>query len=130
MHRPFSVTLLTAGVLIFMALYWARLVESIRQWDFLITLPLSISPLYLALSGLAAGLAGMPVVAGLWAGKRWGPRATWLYGLGLAGLAWVERLVLRTGGNENGLFALFLTLALIGWMAWALARSRTYFDHP
>ena len=49
--RPFLVTLLAVLVLIISCINLIRLIEAIRMWDFLASLP-GVPPLYIALTGL------------------------------------------------------------------------------
>ena len=49
--RPFLVTLLAVLVLFISCINLIRLIEAIRTWDFLVSLP-GVSPLYIALTGL------------------------------------------------------------------------------
>ena len=61
--RPWSVTLLTLGVLLITALNLTRFALSLREWTFLASQP-GISPLYLAASGLIWAVAGSALVWG------------------------------------------------------------------
>jgi len=70
-QRPFSVTLLAIGVLSLTSLHLARFILAIRQWSFIVASPANISPLYLIVTGLLWGLAGLPLAWGLWRGWEW-----------------------------------------------------------
>ena len=115
LRRPRSVTFLAFGVLTITGFYWTRLVQVVNLWDFLSDLPLSISPQYLAVSGLVFGLAGLPIVWGLWSGKPWAPRATRLFLVSVAAMEWYDRLWLADpiAGRVNLPFALGATFGVL-----------------
>ncbi|HEX7974228.1 MAG TPA: hypothetical protein VF498_07455 [Anaerolineales bacterium] len=120
--RPFRVTLLALGVLSIAALHLLRLGQAVQEWIFLSGL-LPISPLYLALSGLAWGLVGLALASGLWLGKHWAPRLTRLavpaYGL----YYWLDRLLLVNPvvWRTNLPFTAAATLALLVVIFWILS---------
>jgi hypothetical protein len=67
--RPTGITLISILFLLVSLFHLLKLVQTIRQWDMLSNLPLTISPLYLAVDGLIWWIAGMSLAAGLWFGK-------------------------------------------------------------
>jgi hypothetical protein len=68
--RPLSVTLLACAVLIVAAFNLARFFQAVWQWSFLVQV-LPFSPVYLAMSGLVWGIAGVALGFGMWRGCRW-----------------------------------------------------------
>ncbi len=74
--RPFVVTLLILMVLSYTTLSWYGFAEALRSWDFLQSLPLTVPPWYLALRNVFWGLMGVPLIWGLWVGRRWAWLAT------------------------------------------------------
>lgn len=91
MKRPWPVTLLAVAGLTLVAILFTRFAAVLHQWDFLSSLPLSASPAYLAATGFFWGLAGIPVVWGLWKGLRWSPKVTIGFGLLYALYFWLEQ---------------------------------------
>ncbi len=124
--RPFSVTLLAVGVLIFTVLNWLRLIESIRQWDLLVSYPISVSPLYLAVSGACWGLAGLPLVWGLYFGCAWvllpAKIAVPFYGA----YYWIDKLWLAQPAAiaTRWPFMAAVTLAALAFTFWTLTRPK------
>jgi hypothetical protein len=97
-YRPKNVTLLTLGVLLFVSIHLARIVQSVLLWSLLVKI-LPISPLYLVMSGLIWAVSGIIVIWGLWRGLYW---VTWL--IYLASLTysiyyWIDRLWISSDPN-------------------------------
>jgi hypothetical protein len=119
-----SVTLLILGVLMISGINLLRFVQAIRQWEFLREL-LSISPFYLAATGLFWGSLGLVTAWGLWRGQRWAPSITILAALTYTLYSWLDRLLLSGDGpGINWPFASALNAALLFLTAWILTRSR------
>jgi hypothetical protein len=123
--RPLSVTLLALVVLIYAVQNLVRLVETIRQWDFLRTL-LPFSPVYLLVTGFAWAGAGFWIFWGLWRGQS---RARTLT-MGLAPVSilhyWLDRLLFVEPGSgvPNTPFALVLSAIFLAATYWILSRDR------
>ena len=131
--RPFGVTLLAWAVIILAVLNLIRMEQTLVQWQFLAGL-LPVSPVYLALSGLVWGLAGLPLAWGIWRGKSWAPAWTVAGILAYSLYFWLDRLLLEGYPGRN-----------IDWMFWAAAnviffiyslvvlrskRARLFFNKP
>jgi hypothetical protein len=139
-RRPFSVTLLAVGVIIISALSLARFGLALRYWEYLDTLT-TVSPWYLALSGLVWGLAGIPLVWGLLRRKTWAPHLMRAMALTYATYFWLDQVFLQDhpltgaeGGARlllpgNWTFEAGLTVALLAFIVWTLNRraTRLYF---
>ena len=122
--RPLSVTLLILGVLIMSAINLFGFAQAVLNWEFYKEL-LPLSPLYLAMSGLIWGLAGLPLVWGLWFGHAWAPRSTLFFALAYTLYYWLDRLLLSTNaGGSNWPFAVVTNVSLILIIYWILYRPR------
>ena len=130
LSRPIRVTLLALGVLTITGLHLLRLVEAVRQWQFLTGLP-RVSPLYLALTGLIWASAGLPLFWGLWRGHTRAARFAPGYLLVFALYYWLDRIFIanRAVSLANWPVSLALTVFVLAYTFWALrARaSREYF---
>lgn len=93
--RPFSVTILAFGVLSFVLLQLTRIVSSIRQSQFLANLPLSISPVYLVLTGVVWTGIGLVNLIGVWRGQPWAARVMWWSVFGYSIFYWLDELMLK-----------------------------------
>ncbi|GAB4581252.1 MAG: hypothetical protein Fur0022_39990 [Anaerolineales bacterium] len=130
LRRPFSVTLLAIGVLTLAMVGLVRAGQAVHLWDFLNAL--EVSPGYLAVSGLFAGLAGLPAVWGLWHGLRWSSRYTLIYISAVLVFFWVDRLLMTQAQSVlvNTPFALGITFLIAFFTAWVLSRkpARAFFQ--
>jgi hypothetical protein len=113
--------LLIAWLSFFSLLGWLRLYGAISQWQWLQTLNLSVSPLYLAAGGAAWGLAGLLAGLGVWLRRRWAPIAVRLASAFFAATYWLDRLVIGSDDSlqTNWPFALIMTLMGLAF-AWGL----------
>ena len=137
-RRPLCVTLLALGVIIIGGLNLARFGLAIRYWDYLHRLT-TVSPWYLALSGLVWGLAGLPLAWGLLRRKVWAPGLMRAMTLSYATYYWLDQVFLQDhpltgaeGGARlllpgNWTFQAGLTVVLIAFIVWTLNRRTTKF---
>ena len=139
-HRPFSVNLLVLGIIILCVMNLVRFGLALRYWNYLDTLT-SVSPWYLALSGLVWGLAGLPLAWGLLRGKAWSPRLMRAMALTYTTYYWLDQIFLQdhplTGAEGsarlllpgNWTFMAGLTVLLLAFTVWSLKRRsvRDYF---
>jgi hypothetical protein len=126
--RPFSVTLLFIGVLSIAGLHLLRLLQAVRQWAYLESLP-GVSPAYLAATGLVWGGFGIVLAAALWFGWAWAPRGTLAAALSYALYTWLDRLFIAnvSTGVYDGFawpFRLAATAVLLGLVFWIFSRPR------
>ncbi len=130
-NRPWLVTFLALGVLMVAGIYLARLVRAIRLWEFNSQLPLSVSPLYLVVSGLVFSVAALLVFWGLWRGIAWAHRGTALFVLVVGLLYWIERGLLSraAAARVNDMFVLGATILLIAlaFLILSLPATSTFF---
>jgi hypothetical protein len=128
--RPIRVTLLAVGVLTIASLYLLRLVEAVRQWQFLTDLG-GVSPLYQALTGFIWASAGLPLFWGLWRGHAGADRFASGYLLVFALYYWLDRIWVANHAISlvNWPVTAGLTIIGLAYTFWALrARaSRDYF---
>ncbi len=129
--RPISVTLLAAGVLIITVINLIRFGLSIRYWSFLSSRS-GISPLYLALTGLIWGAAGLALLWGLWKAKKWAPTLMQAVGLTYALYYWLDHIFLMdhpvngTTGILHAVlpFSVGVTVTCLVFMVWTLGRTK------
>jgi hypothetical protein len=127
--RPLSVTFLALGVLTIAGLNLIRFYQSIQLWGFLSEFP-TVSPLYIAASGLVWGVAGLALAWGLWRGYAPARRLTLIFVAAYTLYYWIDRLwVGKPGLSANLAFSAGLNLVLILLTVWILTRprARTFF---
>jgi hypothetical protein len=106
-----------------------RFVESLARWDFLQALPLTVSPLYLALTGLCWGLVGLFLTWGLWRGKPVAAASLrWVAPVFVA-YDWLDRVALVGGAvaRVNWPFRAAFTLTGLAVLYWVLSRPGVRF---
>lgn len=123
--RPFSVTLLTVLVLIIACIYLIRFAETLYLWNFILSLQ-TISPLYLAFTGLIWTVIGFPLSWGLWRGHPRAPKVTHLLALAYPLYYWLDRLLVASAAevDSNWPFASAVTILLIILIFWVFSRSK------
>jgi hypothetical protein len=129
--RPNSVTWLTVGVLIFVTINITRLTTAVQQGAFLSDLPLSVSPFYLAFTGLIWAITGLPILWGSWIGKGWTPRVIKVYVVLYAIYYWLERWLAKTNSimNTGWTGAAVITTLILILVLWITSRpaARKFF---
>ena len=130
--RPFGVTILVLGVLTVAAFFWTRFTLAVRDAEIIASLSSSVSPAYLALTGLVFGLVGIPVALGLWFGKAWAPGSARRRGVALAVYYWLDfqLFVVSVAARGSWPFAAAMTALGLGWVFLVLSRpgAKTFFD--
>jgi len=120
MRRPRAVTLLALLVLCTTAWNFIRFGSALAEWEVLASYTKSAGPVYIALSGLFWGLAGLPVYPGLVLGLPWARKTTGA-AVGLYLLYyWVDRLLLSAAPRAGAPFALAASLLAAGLTLFAL----------
>ncbi len=125
--RPRGVTFLAVGVLMIAALFISRLVQAILYWDELNGLVLRVHPLYLIVTGLVFGAAGLPMIWGLWLGRAWVVRRFQIFLGALVFYYWLDRIFLTASkaAQGNWPFAAAITVAMTAWVIWLFSRPGT-----
>jgi hypothetical protein len=109
--RPFFVTLLVVEVLILSALNGFRSLEAFRYWQFLSSLSMSISPAYLAISGLLWVLIGIALSWILWRGQPGAPHVLRVFAVVYVLYYWIDRWLLTVSIlSARWPFALLMTI--------------------
>jgi hypothetical protein len=130
-RRPLSVTFLALGVLSFAIIHLGRFALALAEWSFLASLPLTVSPIYLAATGLIWGIAGLVLYPGLWFGKRWAKKSVFFAVLVYGLYYWLEQLVIMDSPlrKVNWPFQITATVLILTYTNLVMRRpaARTYF---
>ena len=122
-QRPFSVTLLLWMVLSLSAWGAIRFFAALRWWDVLYEFSASLSPLYLLVTGIFWGIAGVVLLWSLWNGKTWSRVAMIAAVLLWLTEYWIERLFFQLP-RENLPFAVVLSVLLLA-VTFAITSNRS-----
>lgn len=123
--RPKSVTLLIVLVLIMGVINIVRFIQTIKLWEFLLEI-LSISPVYLALTGFLWGFMGLILALGLFRGKKWAAKLMLFVPVFYFVYVWIDRLLIRVPAskNSNNPFVAGLSVLLLLLVYWTLSRKK------
>lgn len=129
--RPWPVSVLIVGVGLITLLRGLRAGLALTRWDFLTTLPITVSPLYLFLEGLLWSGVGLLLLVGLWRGLPWGRWATQAAALLYSAWTWIVLLWIKAPEMRRTRWAFTLMVTLLGLGLVALTlntkASRAYF---
>jgi len=130
--RPRVITFLSILILLVSIFHLVKFSQAIIQWGVLATLPLTVSPLYLAGTGLIWGISGGFLSWSLWSGKPWTRRLGILISLAYTSIFWVDRIFLAEPGALQTRWPINLALTLAGLPAFYLIlsfkKSQVYFN--
>lgn len=113
-HRPWSITVLSLGIAAASLSGWLRFIQALLQWQVLQSLDLSVSALYLALTGALWGLLGLVSAVGLWQGWPRARTGTLVLTLLFMLWYWVDFLWLKAPEISRRGWPFSLTLSLLG----------------
>jgi len=128
-RRPWWLKLLAFAMLVLSLSGWLRLQQSLARWDDLSQAGLQPGPLYLAITGALAGLAGLVVCIALWRRSRWAPGLTIVVLVSCIIWLWVDRLWIARSpaALTNWPFLLGASAVILTGTIYALHRGRNHF---
>lgn len=113
--RPFLAWFLMLESLLFSIIGWLRFQQALVYWDWFQPPFLSVSPLYLVISGVLWGVVGLTAVLMLW--FRWHPAQLFAHlAVGFYVLwYWTDRMLLTASSDAqaNLVFSIMVTLCLL-----------------
>ncbi|NQS90804.1 MAG: hypothetical protein HQ574_00205 [Chloroflexi bacterium] len=90
--RPLGITLLSILYLIISFFHLFKFLMVVLQYSSLSVIPITVSPIYLAASGLIWGLSGIFLFWSLWKGKPWASPAAIALSLIFCLVFWMDRI--------------------------------------
>lgn len=130
--RPWLVVALCVAILFTSLIHILKMSQALAHWDVLKSLPLSVSPLYLALHGFLWGAVGLAAVYVLWQGYPWARIITLILAFLYSLWFWIDLLWVKAPEifHTRWPFNLILTLLGLGFVAVTLCvpASRTHFE--
>jgi hypothetical protein len=109
--RPFGVTLFLWMVLCLSVWGLLRLLATLRWWSVLDRFDSRLSPVYLAVTGAGWMVAGVVLLWGIWAGKRWVYLAVPISIFVWLAEYWLERIFFQDP-RANLTFMIAITIAV------------------
>ena len=91
-RRPTGITILSVLYFLIGFFYLIKVIQSACQWPILQNLPISVSPIYLAVDGIIWCLAGLVLGVGLRKGKSWSRPAALVISTLYSLVFWADRL--------------------------------------
>ncbi|MGB2962718.1 MAG: hypothetical protein WBB69_01895 [Anaerolineales bacterium] len=130
--RPWTITGLCVLVILISLYHFFGFIQVLLNQQILETLPLNVSPLYLAGNGLVWGVVGLILVWGLWKGYYWAWKAGLVLPLCFAVLFWIDLIWLAEPDRLQSRWLINLELTILGlssvFISLALPSSRIFFS--
>ena len=129
--RPRIITLLSILIFFISLFYLVKFSQAIIQWEFLASLSLTVSPLYLIGDGFIWALSAGFLSWSLWNGKTWSRSWGIIISVAYAVVFWIDLILLAEPGRLQTRWPINLILTLAGlpsiWLILNLKQSQAYF---
>ena len=112
--RPTGITLISVLFLLISLFHLLKFIQTLRQWDTLTDLPLTIPPIYLAVDGLVWWIAGMSLAIGLWLGKPLARPLAQVISILYTLMFWIDILWIAEAEVIAGRWPINLVLTAVG----------------
>ena len=122
--RPRQITILGWFFFLVSIFHFLKFIQVIWNIDLLRSLPVAVSPLYLAADGLVWGLAGLVLSRGMWKGKRWSRPAAMLLSFLYSLVFWADKIWIAEPEGLAQRWPVNLILTIIGFGMISLILSR------
>ncbi len=121
-RQPWPLKMVLLGILVAVSIGWLRFAGAIQNRSLILEFVSPAQCLYLTLSGLLWGLAGLPALWGAIRRTYWAPPVIWVTAVFYPVSYWFERLVLWVNpeAQANHGFMLLLTGLWFLLVFWAL----------
>lgn len=131
-HRPRNITVLSIFVLLISLFHLLKLSQVITQWEILSSLPITVSPFYLAADGFVWGVSGLILSWGLWTGQTWAAKAGLILILLFAAAFWIDLIWIAEPEQLQTRWLINLVFTALGLpaviLSLNLSNSRIFFS--
>lgn len=128
--RPVGITIFAISVLLISIYHFTQIVQVIRNWSIILSLPLSISPVYLIMEGLAWTTAGLILCWGLLKGKKWTQRGGVVLSITYIAFSWIDQIWISENAGLSSKWPADLIISFLGlgavWMVLNHPRSKDF----
>jgi len=129
--RPRQITILCWVYLLISIFYFLKLGQVLFHWSRLEKLPLTISPLYLAVDSLVWCVSAIILAWGLWVGRSWARPTTLIMSILFSMVFWADRIWIAEPEGLAQRWPINLLLTIIGLgmilLVLSLKSTRDYF---
>lgn len=130
--RPRMITFLSILIFLISLFHLLKLSQAIIQWDILSTIPLTVSPLYLAADGLVWWVSGLILTWALWTGQSWTRKIGLSLALIFAATFWIDLIWITEPDILQTRWLINLVFTVLGLSAMFIilntASSRDFFN--
>ncbi len=130
--RPRMITFLSILIFLISLFHLLKLSQAIIQWDILSTIPLTVSPLYLAADGLVWWVSGLILTWALWTGRSWTRKIGLSLALIFAAAFWIDLILITEPDILQTRWLINLVFTVLGLSAMFIilntASSRDFFN--
>jgi hypothetical protein len=130
MNRPRILSVLVIFIFLAALFQVYKFIQVLLQWSKLTELPLTVSPIYLAGSGIIWGLSGLVLSWGLWTGRSWSRKTGLVLSLAYAAFIWVDMTLIAEPDILKNRWLINLFYTILGltstWLVLNLTKTRNY----
>jgi hypothetical protein len=134
-RRPIGINVLSILLFLISLFYLLKLSQVLLHWSRLEKLPLTISPLYLAVDSLVWCVSAIILAWGLWVGRSWARPTTLIISILFSLVFWADRIWIAEpeGLAQRWPINLILTIIGLGMILFVLRRKSTrdyFWENP
>lgn len=130
--RPRMVTVICLMFLLIGVSHLFKFIQVLLNLRILQSLPLTVSPVYLAVDGLVWGVSGLILSWGLWTGQTWAGKAGLVLTLFFAAAFWIDLIWISEPEQLQTRWLINLVFTALGlsavFLSLNLANSRIFFS--
>jgi hypothetical protein len=134
-RRPIGIKVLSVLLFLISLFYLLKLSQVLLHWSRLEKLPLTISPLYLAVDSLVWCVSAIILAWGLWVGRSWARPTTLIISILFSLVFWADRIWIAEpeGLAQRWPINIILTIIGLGMILLVLNRKSTrdyFWENP
>jgi hypothetical protein len=130
--RPGILTVLSLVVLLIGVSHLFKFIQVLLNLRILQSLPLTVSPVYLAVDGLVWGVSGLILSWSMWTGQTWAGKAGLVLALLFAAAFWIDLIWISEPEQLQTRWLINLVFTALGlsavFLSLNLANSRIFFS--
>lgn len=132
LRRPRMVTVICLMFLLIGVSHLFKFIQVLLNLRILQSLPLTVSPVYLAVDGLVWGVSGLILSWSMWTGRPWAGKAGLVLALLFAAAFWIDLIWISEPEQLQTRWLINLVFTALGlsavFLSFNLANSRIFFS--